>query len=649
MATPPKKGASARKWLPIVLKFLDQVRIRSKDRAPTSAEEAERGVPLELYGSQRMFLNEVLDGLDQGIREFLNLKSRQLGITTISLLIDVVWLTVHPGILGCLVADTETNRDSFRETLKLYFKSLPAHFMGDVRVVRENRHFLLLSNGARLNYLVAGITDRNQNWGESQGYTFCHCTEVAKYGSAEGFQNFRESLSTEHPDRLFLYESTAKGLNHWKAMWEGFGEDTFTKKRFFIGWWAKETNIVTKDDPRFVRFGTYGPTKEEREKIEQVATRYGVLITQEMLAWRRWKETDIVGSIDSMDQNQPWLPEEAFVLDGFSFFQTKLLQEDIKRVSGDPPYEDLIALFQGYRFILGNDCYACVMEPLTTYEEVQELCTLRIWEEPKDGAEYVIGCDPAHGANENSDRHVISVWRCFADRMIQVAEYADNSMVETRQCAWILAYIAGAYSQGTNRVMVNIELYGPGRVIMNELDNLRIRIQSDLYAQKTRDKGWEDFLTNMSWFMYFRYDTGVAGNVKNFETTGRTKREIMLLMRDTYSTALLEVRSLALLMEMSYVVQTGADISAPAGDEDYNKDDRVIGAALAIRTWNDWVRPRMVAAGASYQAVMDAETGNYGNLGALTNRVVMNFLKTEAERLDTVDNVPKWMRERGFA
>ena len=49
---------------------------------------------------------------------FCILKGRQLGITTISLALDLYWHFTHPGLQGTLTTDTEENRDMFRSTTR---------------------------------------------------------------------------------------------------------------------------------------------------------------------------------------------------------------------------------------------------------------------------------------------------------------------------------------------------------------------------------------------------------------------------------------------------------------------------------------------------------------------------------------------------
>ncbi len=97
----------AKKWLKLLEDFVAELRIKSKE----SVSDDERGSKLEMWESQRRFLQTVGQGLDDGVHSFNALKSRQLGVTTISLAIDVFWLAVHPNLIGCLVTDTEKNRE----------------------------------------------------------------------------------------------------------------------------------------------------------------------------------------------------------------------------------------------------------------------------------------------------------------------------------------------------------------------------------------------------------------------------------------------------------------------------------------------------------------------------------------------------------
>src|SRR5271157_4610529 len=126
-------GASdnTERWLDLFLQFISLLRIDSKDvRSDMEGAGRGKGSPLVPWGSQKIFLEEVCAGLDEGVRTFYCLKARQMGISTISLAMDIFWLACHPGIQGCLVVDNESNRDKFRLIIHRYIESFPKGFFG---------------------------------------------------------------------------------------------------------------------------------------------------------------------------------------------------------------------------------------------------------------------------------------------------------------------------------------------------------------------------------------------------------------------------------------------------------------------------------------------------------------------------------------
>lgn len=622
-----------RNWFELFKSFISLLRIDSKEVAATD----ERGSELNLWKSQEIFLKEVCKGLDQGVRTFYCLKARQLGVTTISLAIDLFWLSMHPGTIGALVTDTEANKEANRALLKRYVDSFPKGFFGrSFTILKDNRNFMLFSNGSRLDFLVAG-TRTKKTWGEGKGYVLAHCTEVANYGSKEGLDSFREALAENHPNRLTIYESTAKGFNHYRDMWLEACRDTLTKRRIFIGWWSKELNRIKRTDRRFALYGKEDPDPEERELIENVKEAYGFTVTQEQLAWYRWRVSDQSSDMQTQFQNIPWNESQSFVMTGFSFFAVRQLQNDLERITNK---ENPIP-YHGYKYILGNDFHAGVMEPITSRDQIGEV-ELRVWEDPQPDGQYVIGCDPAWGRNEWKDRHAVSVWRCFADCLVQVAEYADNN-TENRQAAWVLAHLAGSYWN----CMVNIELTGgPGRAVLTELGHLRERMRSDMYRERAReDYDWDDFMHNARWYLYHKCDSASAGYPKCWETTGSNKWEIMLQLKDAHNTNQLIVRSAPLVEEMLTVVQEGSEIGAPGKA----KDDRVFAAALANRAWIDWVRNGMIQNGDTYEAIMRRETeGESRGAASVVDKIVHNFMARAADYEEPPTAREQWLADRGF-
>lgn len=624
-----KKGES--KWLPVFLSFISNLRIQSKE----VIADDDRGSKLDLWGSQRIFLEQLSEGMDRDVRTFYNLKSRQLGITTVSLAIDLFWLATHPGIMGALVADNDKNSAFFRETIKRYHASLPSSFVGKRFLIeKDNAGFMLFSNGSRLDFLVAG--QNKKAWGEGRGYTFAHVTEVAKYGSAEGLSSFRETLADTHPDRLFIYESTAFGKNHWFDIYSEGKRDNLTKKSFFIGWWSKEINSIAKTDPRYEVYGTAPINENEREKIDRVKADYGISITREQLAWYRAREADTASTKDDLDQNQPWHESEAFVTSGYSFFQTRKLAKLLDYI-----YDPANGIeFMPYRFYLGNDLHSSKMEHMDEVRESSDI-ELRVWEQPVDDGKYVIGCDPAYGRNDYKDRHAVSVWRCYADKLIQVAEYADNN-VETWQAAWVLAYLAGCYRD----CIINIELTGgPGRAVFKELDDKRNEYRSNPMANVTKERDWDNFLGSARYFLYHRPDSMGSGFAYHTDMNGSTKFQVCNQARDAFSMGMLGIRSAPLVEEMLNVRQDGSKIEAPNS----LKDDRVFAMILAIMAWKAWVQPSMIQQGVTYEDSVLSQQEKGAPTKTMVRHIVHNFWKTQTQLLNEEQPyVPTYMEERGL-
>ena len=618
-------------WLSLFLRFIDKLRIDSKE----VAAEDERGARLELWQTQRMCLEQMAEGLILGRRMFYILKGRQEGISTLTLAIFLFWIAIRPRTIGALVTPSEEVRDAFRDTLARYVASFPASFFGSkFTKIRHNASHFLFSNGSRIDYLVAGQS--KTNWGESRGYSVCLCTEVAKYGKDAGIKSFIEALAQSNPDRLFMFESTAQGPNHWQEMWQDAEEES-TICRIFLGWWAHTLNIVKRSDPRFQKHGLNPANGEEIELCNQVLERFGHVVTMEQLAWWRWKLA--TSDRQSAEQNQPWLPEQAFVLSGYSFFQMRRLQNRYEEVyrNGTP--------FKAYRFLMGNSFWAMKLEQImeiSRYDDIE----LKVWEDPIKEAQYVIGCDPAYGHSEHSNNHCVSVWRCYADKLVQVAEYADNRF-QSNHCAWILAGLAGAYRNS----MVNLELYGPGRVVMNEFDNIRNQLRQEIFNPQREANSWEeDFMSGARWFLYRRIDNPGPGFVYNFETTEKRKFELFNLFRDCFTSDILVINSVKMLEEMATMVQEKSDIAPQSPGR--QKDDRPFAAALAVYAWNEWVRNPMIAIGATYERVQASASGHPDGPRAIVDRLVYSYFQRAEAEAEALDMEPwatdSWRSERGL-
>jgi hypothetical protein len=643
--------ATNRKWRRLLLSFIDRLRIVSREETPELGEE---GIKLELWISQKRILDEITAGMDAGIRKFLILKSRQLGSSTICEVLVIFWLAMHPRMKGAIVVDQDKTREAFREQIRNIIGSIPPDYFGGrfgIKRNADNKYMMAFTNGSQIDWLVAGTGGSKVAWGESAGYSLVWLTEIASYGSEEGLNNFEEAMSGDNPDRLYIYESTAKGLgNLWHTRWQSGRADPYTARCVFVGWWAKEKNVIPRSDPRFLLHGMAAPSPREQEKIALVKERYGWAITQEQLAWRRWRDADPKQTESNLNQNQPWIEEEAFVLSGKSFFQNRLIAAEYERLSAKDENGHAAVGYRGYRFYLGNDFWNTAVEDLQGDGNRKHEIELRIWYPPVPGGKYAIGCDPAGGSDEKNDRNAITVWRGYADRLVQVAEYADN-VADTRQAAWVLAYMAGLYSD----CIINIELGGGyGKAVKVELDNLRQMLRSEIYQAKRtppsekfpKGVSLENFLDHARHHLYRRPDNPASGGfVTDFQTTNDSKSWIFSEFRSNHITGLLQINSRPLLDEMLSIVQDGDRISAPGRQ----KDDRTFAACLANKTWGDHIRPSALMLGETFAAVEAREASNRPASNAV-DQIVQTYLRQVRAGVEDGPMSPaqQWMAERGL-
>ena len=547
-------------------------------------DSKETGVgTLELYGAQYRFLDEVFEGLANDIHWFVVLKARQLGISTITRALQVFWCFMHPGLRLALVYDRDDHKEEARAEIKRFLDGLPMTHR--LEATKHDRYICEFSNGSRLSYFVAGIkkSASSGGLGRGRGINACGATEVSSWADIEGLRAFERSLAEQYPDRLYIFESTARGLNIFYDLWQEARADDLTKKAIFIGWWAKEIYSINRESPLFARYGVEPPTDEEQEKIDDVEKRYNYKVGQEQLAWYRHqtdpnveaKSKDSANSDDIKMQELPWTEDEAFLSTGSAFFPGDKLTEAMKNATRLTP--------KGYRYVMADDFFATTIEPV----KLARHATLKIWEEPNPDGIYAIGCDPAGGSSEEADRYAIQIIRCYADGVDQVAEFTQTVMA-SHQFAWVIAHLCGAY----NNARLLLELNGPGFAVLTAFRELELLIRGGYLRQEAIERGMTDILSNVRHYVWSGMDSMHQDPTAfHWRTSTKLKLMIMNRMNDFFSLGQLKVRSLDALQEMEKIVREGDSVYG----EGQSKDDRVIALALACHAWERSERKRLIA------------------------------------------------------
>ena len=567
--------------------FLKYVKIDSKETGGSTR------LGDNIYEAQSRALDAIFDALSEDIHDIKILKSRQLGITTITEALDVFWLFMHEGLQGAMIFDTTPHMEAARTRIVNLIKGLPARLKFPT-IVNNNRYGISLSNRSELKFMSAGTRSSRGggSLGASMGLNFIHASEMCSWNNDEGIASLRATMAKEFPNRLFIWESTARGFNAWHDMWEDAKSNDLTERAVFIGWWAKQSQSTLRGTPQFERYGIEPPTSDELERIREVSDRYEFDVTQEQLAWYRMysnpaQEADDESGVVSSEpdeftaQNQPWTEDEAFQQTGSLFFSGARLTEMSKYA----------AEMKMATYTFTNPTEFAFLNAERTKNA--KGCHLKVWEDPEPHAAYILAADPAFGHSEDNDRSAIQIVRCYADKLEQVAEYAYAG-TRTDQFAWICADLLGWYSRAEDSsCRFILEINGPGEAVWNEYKSLKQQLQNGYLHHLTRKEGVGDIFANVRNYVYTRADSMSSGSVWQWKTQAGNKVGLLERYRDFASNGTLIINSLDLLVEMRDITRSGDQIAATGR----KKDDRVMAMALAIRAWEQYERRTLIATG----------------------------------------------------
>jgi hypothetical protein len=549
----------------------------------------------KLLGTQTYVMEEIDKGLKDDVHFFVILKGRQLGITTVSLALDLYWQFTHPGWQGTLVSDTEENRDMFRSTLGMYIDGLPKEYK--IPLVAHNRNQMVLKNRSRIFYQIAGNKSR---LGQGKAITYLHATETASWGNDEGLASLIASLAEKNPQRLYIFESTAQGFNMFHDMYKT-AKRARTQRAIFCGWWRNEYYSVHQDSKEYKVYWDGKLKPDEKEWVKEIKKLYGVEINSRQMAWWRWKMAEGIKDETLMYQEFPPTEDYAFVMTGTSFFSNSRCTDAAKYAKSLD--------YECYRYAFGQ-----LFQDTECLPSSDRLATLRIWQQPIDTAYYVIGADPAYGSSDWADRFCIQVFRVYADGLDQVAEFATSEL-NTYQFAWVIAHLAGAYKNST----LNLEVNGPGQAVINELRNLK-RLAAAIQGPMAKDM--MDVLGSMQNYIWRRNDTmGGLSNSIGFLTTSSSKERMLSYMKDYFERGMMGIFSMDTLEEMKGIVREDGFIGAPGR----GKDDRVIATALATIAWAEQVQPRLI--GMRLSKEMSLRQDEYTPEQLAVGKNVSNYLK----------------------
>ena len=461
------------------------------------------------------------------------LKARQMGFSTMVAALFYQATVTHFNTDSAIVAHKAEASTNIFDKAKLFFENSPAIFRPQRKA--SNAKELVFENPAtnpRIKAMSPGLRSRirvetavDKNVLRSATVQYLHLSELAFWPYPE--ESMASAMQAVPPQRgtAVIIESTANGIGGtFYDLWMRAerGESEFVP--LFFPWYEmSEYRMPVPDD--------FALTDEEAEQKEL----YG--LDDEQIVWRRWCiSANCKGSIDTFHQEYPSTPHEAFLSSGRPVFDSKILDKAIMEaqepVKQGRVIRESIKKFPRFR---------------TEYRGA-----LKVWEEPKEGDNYVIGIDSASG-EQNGDYSVMSVFR-LKDK-VQVAEWWGHLP------PYVLGEEAEALGTYYNRALLVPEANNHGVSVIDALRKMH-------YNRIFRRRATPD-----------NRNTGGSATKIGWWTSETSKKLLINGLREFVREDVSRIKSKEALKEMLTYVYDDHDRSA-AQNGCY--DDRVIAAALAV-------------------------------------------------------------------
>jgi hypothetical protein len=278
----------------------------------------------------------------------ISLKARKVGISTWTQGKIIQRVTQRPNHHGLVVAHDNSTAGKLFDIGSMMVRNLPPDLQPEINGYSNSQTGLkYISFGTKsraaqfagdvgLNSSLHIDTAKEAEAGRGDTIRSMHLSEVAFWPHVAKMTALLNSVPDE-PDTLIVVESTAKGQNHFKLLWDEAVSGASGYAPVFSPWWEEDAYSLPFDTPEdreeFVAGVGEGRFGEDEPRLVE---RFGC--TPEQLAWRR---RTIVAKCESkvevFKQEYPASPEEAFKQTGKHVFSIVLISRVIDRTDLTDP------------------------------------------------------------------------------------------------------------------------------------------------------------------------------------------------------------------------------------------------------------------------------------------------------------------------
>ena len=167
---------------------------------------------------------------------FLILKARQLGMSTFTENFGMTLNVMYPNQSMFIMTQEQDASDQLYSMSHYTYENFPNWLKSNAQIVKDNQSMMLLTNGSKLQVMVASANAKGT--GRGQTFTYAHLSEFDWWGG-NVMQTLNGVLSACTEDAIVIIETTANGCGNFKKLWDraverkNNGQETLWNPLFF--------------------------------------------------------------------------------------------------------------------------------------------------------------------------------------------------------------------------------------------------------------------------------------------------------------------------------------------------------------------------------------------------------------------------------
>ena len=385
------------------------------------------------------------------------LKARQHGISTLVISYGFHNVVTNKNRSFAVVTHEEKATTNLFERIKLTYTYLPSFLKPTLKY--SNAIELKFQSEDTENSLNSGIkcyTAGSTEIGRSETINVLLMSEFAFWNPTFANDNYSSIMqAVPLENSIVVIESTAKGFNHFKDLWDDAVAGKNEYIPIFIPWF---------ENPEYMIDDEITNKTEDELELQKLFE-----LTDSQLVWRRWcLSTNCKGDINKFHQEYPSTPEEAFVNSGTPVFNNENI---MKRI------EILRQQYEKKKYDSGCFRKREFIKNINNY--------VKIYEYPKKGRKYVIGVDTA---GDGSDNYGVTVIDNYTGKRVATVWFK----IPANEVADQVEALGYFYNEAFISVEINFNIYLVLELERREYPNQYIRKLYDNNTGKHKDAfGWK--------------------------------------------------------------------------------------------------------------------------------------------------------------